>query len=166
MSFYEHYSMCIPIFAPSLGFLTRLHLQHKFVCDKNVIGMGSRQRESDIPVHPNYDGYARVPQNENETLPYGNKTKFISLDPNNDYDERSVRVWLSFADWATLPQIVHFESYDQVAEILHAMWTYPARLQAVHDGMRAANRERLKYLLRYWRKRLRDIADHSPFKPE
>lgn len=166
MSFYEQYSMCIPLFAPSLGFLTRLHLQEKFVIDKNIIGMGGRQRESHLPVHSDYNGYARVPQNENETPPYANNTKFITLDPNNDYDERSVRVWLSFSDWATLPHVVHFDLYEQVADILHAMWTYPSRLQAVHDAMRAANRERLKSLLRYWRKRLRDIADHSPFKPQ
>ena len=165
MSLYEHYSMCIPLFAPSLGFLTRLHLQEKFVIDKNVIGIGGRQRESHLPVHPDYNGYARVPRTRRRRS-LCNKTKFITLDPNNDYDERSVRVWLSFSDWATLPQIVHFDSYEQVADILHAMWTYPSRLQAVHDAMRAANRERLKSLLRYWRKRLRDIADHSPFRPE
>ena len=124
MSLYEHYSMCIPIFAPSLGFLTRLHLQHKFVCDKNVIGLGQRQRESELPVHPDYNGYARVPQNENESP---------LCEQNQIYNARS-KQWLRWAQCARLALLCRLghvatnralDSYDQVAEILHAMWTYP-----------------------------------------
>lgn len=158
--------MSIPVFAPTLDFLTRLHLQSKFVLYKKVYK--GEQRKSELPMHPNYTGNARVPLCANRTTstPPEIKDRYIALDPNNDFDERSVRYWLSLADSVALPHVVHFDSYEQVADILHSMWTDRSRLQAVHEAMRTSNRERLKFLLKYWRRRLGDIAQHSPFKPE
>ena len=37
MSFFEQYTMAIPIFAPNVDFTTRHHLQYNFLSDKMVI---------------------------------------------------------------------------------------------------------------------------------
>lgn len=53
---------------------------------QELYGGGIRLHESPLPVHPNYSGIARVPENEKATPPYANGTKMIALDPNNDFD--------------------------------------------------------------------------------
>ena len=158
MSFYEHYSMGIPLFAPSLGFLTHLHLQYFFVQEKSH---QKPLRQSSIPVHSAYNGSARAPI-------FLKSATLFSLDPNNDFDARSVRYWLSLSDFVTFPHIVHFESIENLVEVLQVMWNEPIRLQEIHEAMRVDNRSRLKYeyLLRYWRKHLLDIAYTSQHKPE
>ena len=91
---------------------------------------------------------------------------YKALDPNNDFDDRAVRHWLSFSYYYSLPHIVLFKSIDHLVKILQEMWQDRSSLQAIHMDMRLANRSRLKSLLRYWRKRLMDIAKASLHAPE
>ena len=164
--------MGIPLFLPSTDFLTTLHIKHHILQDRTwhhwkVKGYG-------YPVHPTYNGGARLrPVTENatgssaaEARPQNKSNADIILDPNNDYDERALRYWLALSDFYTLPHVVYFNSVGDLVDILERMWRYPARLQAIHFAMRVANRERLKLLLRYWRRRLQDIAEYSPHRPE
>lgn len=155
MSFYEQYSMSIPLFAPSLDFLTHLHLQYFFVREKSH---SARQGHSKFPVHPNYNGSAIVPT-------FRGSDKYVALDPRDDMDARNVRFWLSLSDFFTFPHLTLFESIEHLVHILQEMSNNPELLHAIHKSMRIENRERLKSLLRYWRGRLLDIAANSPNNP-
>ena len=162
MLFFEQYNMNIPLFAPSLDFLAHLHEQYSILTDRvGELNMNLRRRHgrSTIPVHPAYNGSARVPANNTSH-------NYITLDPNNEVDPRALRHWLSLADFYTMPHVVHFHSLENLVDILEAMWKEPLRLQQISNAMRLANRNRLKYILRYWRRRLLDIKKYSPNMPE
>ena len=175
MSFFEHYNMGIPLFVPSLDFLTSLHMKHHYVQDRTY-HLG-KLGGSGLPVHHAYNGSARVrlsvannSANSNVTFAAGNQSQhsneYLILDPNNDFDQRALRYWLSLSDFYTFPHVVYFDYVEHLVDILEKMWSEPARLHAIHEAMRATNRERIKSLLRYWRRRLLDIAEFSPHKPE
>ena len=175
MSFFEHYNMGIPLFVPSLDFLTSLHMKHHFVQDRTY--HHGKLRGSGLPVHPAYNGSARIRVSVNNNSTKSNSSsaagtqqqpsnEYVILDPNNDIDQRAFRYWLSLPDFYTFPHVVYFDSVEHLVDILEKMWRDPARLHAINDAMRVINRERLKSLLRYWRRRLLDIAEYSPHKPE
>ena len=159
MKIFEHYGMNIPMFSPSLDFLTFLHMKHFFVLERSHDG--TRLKGSKLSYAKDYVGSARVLAFNN-----GSTKHYKALDPNNDFDERAVRHWLSFSDYYTLPHIVLFNSINHIVKILQEMWKDQSRLHAVHMNMRIANRSRLKSLLRYWRKRLMDIAKSSAHMPK
>ena len=152
MSFFEQYTMGIPIFAPSLDFLTQLHLQYFFVREKSHQWA---QYSSKLPVHPEYNGSARI-----------NGSSKSTLDPSDDFDARNVRYWLSLADFFTFPHVVLFDSIAELVDTLELMWRTPSKLLEIHKVMRIENRFRLKLLLRYWRRRLLEMAESSPNSPE
>ena len=157
MSFFEQYAMAIPIFAPDIDFITRHHLQYDFLCGKE----GYPYNNYTLPMHPEYNGTARVrafdPQIANST--------YIFLSPKKRH-YRAVRHWVSMSDYYTMPHVVQFDSAEQLVEILQALWKQPKRLLAISAAMRETNRSRLKSLLRYWRRRLLEIAEYSPHHPE
>lgn len=153
MSFFEHYNMGIPLFAPSLEFLTKLHSERWFVEDKSTIK--DRQKSSKLPVHHFYNGSAYLQES-------GSHMNTI-LDPNNDVDPKSVRHWLGFADFYTLPHVFLFESEAGLVDVLQKMWLNRSALHAIHIQMRASNIERLRFILRYWRRKLMDIAKHITY---
>lgn len=154
ISFFEQYTMGIPLFAPSHNFLTQLHLKYSFVHDMNLCDMCGGKVFSPLTAHPEYNGSARIFIN--------GSLSNITLDPNEHNNYRVVRHWLSFADYYTMPHVVHFESMEHLVDVLQQMWQQPFRLQAIHEAMRQSNRERLKALLRYWRRRLLQIAELLP----
>ena len=157
--------MGIPLFTPSLDFLAYLHEQYFFVSDRvGVLDVKERRRHgrSKLDAHPAYNGSARV----HVLHPNGTNNPNILLDPNNELDSRALRHWLSLSDFYTIPHVVHFNSIEDLVNILEAMWKEPLRLQAISKAMQLENRNRLKSLLRYWRRRLLDIKEHSPHKPE
>lgn len=163
--------MGIPLMAPSLNFLINLHFKYHTVEDRT--NHLSKLKGSGIPIHPAYNGSARIRISTNTNKSYSaagtqslTLNNDIILDPNNDFDESAIHYWLSLCDFYTLPHVVLFNSVEQLVDVLEKMWREPARLHAIHDAMRATNRERLKSLLRYWRRRLINIAEYSPHKPE
>ena len=50
MSYFEHYRMGLPLFFPSLAFLTELHWEHAVVSERTwpVLRGRGKQRKSDI----------------------------------------------------------------------------------------------------------------------
>ena len=84
-------------------------------------------------------------------------------DPNNEWDVQMVREWLQYADFATMPELMQFNSVKQLAELL--VESTRDFLVAISQNMCARNRETLRQLLTYWRRRLADIARHSPNRP-
>lgn len=165
MSFFEQYNMGIPLITPSVEFLAYLHEQYFFVTDR-VGELDIKKRrghgKSKIDAHPSYNGSALV----RALPPYDTSKAYILLDPNNDLDPRALLHWLSFSDFYTIPHVTHFNSIENLVDILEAMWKEPQRLQDISRAMQIENRSRLKSLLRYWRRRLLDIKEHSPHKPE
>ena len=162
MSFFEQYNMAIPLFSPSVEFLAYLHEQFSFVTDQVgelAIIQRMRHGRSRILSHPSYNGSARVPS-------FNISAEYITLDPNNDMDPRALRHWLSLADFYTMPHVMLFHSIENLVDILETMRKEPLRLKVISNGMRIENRLRLKFLLRYWRRRLIEIGKHSRHKPE
>lgn len=143
MSFFEQYTMGLPIFAPSLDFLVHLHGEHHLVYDRTIAYMQVLPG-SYMPRHPSYGG----PPN---------------LDPNDDFSEESVRYWLSLSDFYQFPHVIYFSSVEQLVELLHSMAI--DRLTHISNQMMQFNRHRLKHILRYWRGRLLDVAHYSPNHP-
>lgn len=159
MSIFEQYSMTIPIFAPSLDFLIHNQIHNYIVANKDH---ANYKRTLGVQMHPAYNGTARV-------LAFDPKIAsptYIFLHPIDNEEVRAVRHWLSLADYFTLPHIVHFDSAEQLVEILQSLWEQPTRLLAISAEMRTTNRSRLRALLQYWRNRLLNIAASSPNHPE
>ena len=141
MSFFEQFRMDIPLFAPSLELLARLHSEHHLVYDRTNYYM-RKQSGSLIAAHASQ---ASTP------------------DPNDDLDADSLRHWLSFADFYTLPCVSYFESAEHLVDTLHSMTL--ERLHEISASMHKFNVHSLKTLLRYWRRHLSLIAQYSPHRP-
>ena len=141
MSFFEHYRMDIPLFCPSLEFIIFLHHRFYTVYDRTPNGgFVPSMRGSKLPVHPSMAG---------------------TPDPNNDFDLASIRYWMPLADCYNFPHITYFDSFENLVETLHNM-TEP-RLLRISRSMSVWNRENLKEILRYWRRRLLNIAFYRMF---
>ena len=172
MSFFEQYNMGMPLIVTSLNLLAKLRMQYHAVQDRTY--HQSKLRGSGIPIQPTYNGSARIRistnTSNNNSAAFGTQSQTsindIILDPNNDFDEHAIHYWLSLCDFYTLPHVVLFDSVEHLVDIFEKMWREPARLHAIHNAMRATNSERIKSLLHYWRRRLLDIAEFSPHKPE
>lgn len=157
MSIFEQYSMAIPIFFPSLDFLTNMHVKYHIIG-----GLNRNDQTLSVPVHPKYNGTARVLANSQS----GNAV-YTFLDPINNYkNPRAARHWISLADYYNFPHVVHFDTAEQLANTLQDFSKHPSRLIAISSAMRETNRSRLKSIIRYWRRRLMDIAEYSPNNPE
>ena len=119
MSFYEQYSMGIPILAPSARLLTEWHMQYRMVSELTwSLVFGTASRKGVIPRHPS------VPEAEEP------------FDPNDEDSEAAVRHWLGFADFYVYPHIVLFDSWADLAEKLREECGAPAprrRLLPLHS---------------------------------
>ena len=136
MSFIEHYRMDIPLFCPSKEFLSFLHYRFYTMYDRTRNGGSSpTARGSIFPPHPSMAG---------------------TPDPKNDFDLTSINYWIPLSDFYYFPHITYFDSFEQLVDTLHNMTE--TRLLHISSTMRAWNRENLKVVLRYWRRRLLNIA--------
>jgi hypothetical protein len=101
MSFYEQYSMGIPILAPTARLLAEWHMQYRMVSELTwSLVFGSASRKGVIPRHPSV-----LEADE-------------PFDPNDEDNEAAVRHWLGFADFYTFPHIILFDSWEDLASIL------------------------------------------------
>ena len=141
MSFFEHYRMDIPLFCPSLEFLIFLHHKFYVIFDRSVQAGPSRvARKSLLPPHPSMAG---------------------TPDPNNEFDLPSIRYWIPLSDYYVFPHITYFNSFEQLVDTLHNMTE--ARLWHISRSMRVWNIENLKEIIRYWRRRLLNIAFYTNY---
>lgn len=154
-------------------------MEHYVVYDKTLHNH-VRQSGSRIPVHPAYNGSARVMLSSNNDS-FSNRSqpvRIATLDPNDDMNVRAVLHWLSLSDFYTFPHVVLFSSAEHLVDILNSLthdgdigidasgnsrrWN---GLWKISEAMKQLNRTQLKQLLRYWRMRLLDIAQRSPNAP-
>ena len=142
MSIFEQYRMCIPLFFPAHATLLQWNIKFRLVFDRTSAMKWSFATGSEIPPHPSQ-----------RAIP----------DPNDERDPNSQSYWLRFSDFYTLPHIVHFSSIQELVEILHGLTR--DRLIAISSSMRDFNHNQLKELLRFWRRRLVDIARASVNQP-
>ena len=84
-------------------------------------------------------------------------------DPNDEWDMKAVREWLQYADFVSLPELMPFDSVEHLAVQLAG--STRDFLYVISNNICARNRETLRQLLVYWRRRLVDIARLSPNKP-
>ena len=149
MSLFEQYRMNIPIFAPSLKFIVFLDSNFHVVQDRTRRAPWRRAvpppRESDIG--PN----ALV------------RTRQSVPDPNAAYNIQSITYWLSFCDIYTFPHIQYFDSVEEMVEMMHNVTD--SKLVSISNLMREFNIENLKELLRYYRRRLLNLAKYSANNP-
>ena len=126
MSMFEQYRMNVPLFYPSLRFLTQLQMAYAPVSERTwarVYGKG-QSAQSDILAHPN----AWVP------------------DPNNDRDEQAIQYWLAKSDFYVKP---HIQYYDSWADLLVQLTT--TDLEAVSRRMAEENARVEAKLRRQWK---------------
>ena len=95
MSFFEHYRMGIPIFAPSLELLTRWQMSYLYLSEKGWAFL----RPSLVPPH----------EHSNHTL-----------DPNDDLSYGAISHWLGLADFYHFPHLILFDSWADLVEKLAA----------------------------------------------
>ena len=102
MSFYEQYSMGIPILAPTARLLAEWHMQYRMVSELtwSLVFRDLGSRKGVLPRHPS------VPEADEP------------FDPNDEDNEVAVRHWLGFADFYTFPHIILFDSWEDLASIL------------------------------------------------
>ena len=84
-------------------------------------------------------------------------------DPKDEWNMQAVSEWLQYADFASLQELMPFDSVEHFVFQLAA--SSCASLFIISNNMCARNRETLRQLLVYWRRRLADIARHSPNEP-
>jgi hypothetical protein len=132
VSLTEHYRMNIPLFFPSLNLLTRWHIKHQVV----------RQRT--------WDGY--MMKRANSSLISGIQSNIP--DPNNDYDEESVKYWLRFADFYRWPHIVYFDSVDDLVQKLATV-----NLTQISMEMKQHNIKAREYIKRTWSRVLLKLTE-------
>ena len=97
------------------------------------------------------------------SLQRADETHDKEADPNNDWNMQKVRHWLQYADFSTLKDLMTFDSLEDLANLL--VESKRDLLLLVSQKMCAHNREALRQLLSYWRRRLADIARQSPNRP-
>ena len=142
MSIFEQYRMCIPLFFPAHATLLQWNIKYRLVFDRTSAMKWGFATGSEIPPHPSQ-----------RAIP----------DPNDERDPNSQSYWLRFSDFYTFPHIVHFSSIKELVEILHGITR--DRLIKISTSMRAFNHNQLKASLRFWRRRLVDIARASENQP-
>lgn len=109
MQMLEVYQMGLPMFFPSLDFLTSLELRFSMMA-------------------------LRVLWRE---IPNSSVENSFNFDPTSRDDESSVRFWLQFADFYQLPHIQYYGSWTQLAEILRQCdTTLVSRLMLLHNKQR------------------------------
>jgi hypothetical protein len=102
MSLFEQYAMGIPILAPTPSFMWSLHKKYQIMGERTwyTVKNDKRSRSSGLP--PWKDGAAK----EN------------GYDPNNDIDKKAFIHWVSKGDYWTLKHIVHFDSWQELSEVI------------------------------------------------
>jgi hypothetical protein len=93
MSFFEHYRMGIPIFAPSLELLTRWQISYLYLSEKGWAFL----RPSLVPRHEKCNHM---------------------LDPNDDLSYGAISHWLGLADFYNFPHVILFDSWTDLVEKL------------------------------------------------
>lgn len=142
MSFFEHYRMDIPIFAPSLELLIQWEWKHWAMRERTWQGAHGPQ-----PV-----GSAIEPHPSQRSIP----------DP-NCYKEDTVRYWVKFSDYYQFPHIIYYDSIEHLITLLHT--TTAEELIRVSEKMRLFNYGEEKRLRKKWRDILLNIAKHSTNDP-
>ncbi|KAK2144348.1 hypothetical protein LSH36_766g03157 [Paralvinella palmiformis] len=132
VSLTEHYRMNIPLFFPSLSLLTRWHMKYQVVRLRTWDGYNMKRANGSVirGVMPG------VP------------------DPNNDYDEESVKYWLQFADFYRWPHIVYFDSVDDLVKKLHTV-----NLTEISENMKEHNVKAHDYIKRTWSRILLKLTE-------
>ena len=143
--------MDIPLFVPSFEFLMFLELKFRVVRERTRGPKGGSYRKRwATSAHPSMNSNLTIGMRE---IP----------DPNDDSSEESMRYWLPLADFYHFPHIIYFDSVEQLVVTLHNKTE--AQLVEISSAMHKFNVSNLKDILRFWRRRLIDIAKYSQHNP-
>jgi hypothetical protein len=137
MSFFEHYRMGIPILAPSLGLLTRWHM------DMRMVG----ERSWDMAFYHRVSNGSVLPRHPTAIAPY---------DPNDDTDPASVAWWLQWSDYYTFPHVILFDSWQDLLDKLNGV-----DLAAVSAAMHAYSAAQEAELALTWRRILASLPSRQ-----
>ncbi|CAF0809617.1 unnamed protein product [Didymodactylos carnosus] len=121
MSLFEQYRMQIPLFFPTIDLLTEWHLKYRIVSERT------------------WDNPARKMSRIKGVL------KNVP-DPNNEFDGEAVRYWLKYADFYQWPNIIYFNSTDDL------IWKLSnTNLTHVSLQMKSYNRQVKEEVLQKWK---------------
>jgi hypothetical protein len=101
MSFFEFYSMEIPMIVPSLKFFAKLHFEDSIIQERSWRRVYRNEivEASVLPRHLN------------------SSSKFLT-DPNNDVSLAAIEEWLSLSDFYQFPYVLTFNSWKELFQIL------------------------------------------------
>jgi hypothetical protein len=133
MSFFEYYRMNIPLLAPSISLLTEWHMKYNILNERTWVSVrgGPRQHASVVPAF-NATAY-----------PY---------DPIDEINREAVAYWLQFSDYYTMPNIILFDSWEDLKEKVAII-----DFEKVSIQMAKYNEQLKRYTGVQWKKILRQI---------
>jgi len=144
MATLEQYRMNVPLFFPDRDLVVRWHLE-RFVL---------HERSESPPANPRY---VRRPLRGSNVPPHPSQTD--RPDPNDDLDEAAVRYWIEYADFYTLPHIVHFNSTEHLSALLRSIGD--DQLRTISRRMRQHNVSNRRRVLQRWKHNLLAVRQYS-----
>ncbi|RYG65569.1 hypothetical protein EON64_11640 [archaeon] len=140
MSLFEFYRMQIPLFVPSVSFLTRMHLQYHILNERTWDSVyGHPGQSSLLPRHP-----------------LSTSSVSRDKDPNDEFGESALTAWLSLSDLYQWPHILQFESFEHLVHLLRS-----TNLTRVSERMGEYNDVALRNVRISWHEILDKIRRHK-----
>jgi hypothetical protein len=132
MSIFEQYTSNIPLFIPSISFISKLHKEYY---TEGVL--------------------SQLSFNQVAGLSPGSAIPVSGLDPNNYSDTDAIMEWMRLADYYdnnNMPYIIYFESFDHLKAIIGDV-----DVIGVSESMRNHNLRRKKQITESWQAILREL---------
>mmetsp|Transcript_23224 Transcript_23224/g.74743 ORF Transcript_23224/g.74743 Transcript_23224/m.74743 type:complete len:525 (-) Transcript_23224:210-1784(-) len=158
MSFFEWYRMGIPILAPSLRYMARMHVEHGVLEDLILPGVHRTPPPARVCRQvPQAGGAALEPplfsSQELTAMLVGDSPppqrlldEVYCFDPTKQTHLPTMQFWLQFSDIYVYPHIMLFDSMAEIPALLD-----PANLAEVSRRMMAFNRADEERILALWR---------------
>lgn len=122
MSFYEFYSMGVPIFLPTVRLLTQWHIQYRLLSQRSWPMTRHRPQRSSL-----------IPRYSKHKAP---KPSLFRFDPNNEFNPNAIRAWLELSDFYTWPHVILFDSQEDLIQLLTGRESLVFALKETSANMR------------------------------
>ena len=131
MSFFEHYTMCVPIFVPTPRFMIELHKAYGILRELTWNGVFGTSAKSII-----------------------DRVKVDLPDPNEFTNLDSLAAWIKYFDYFNFEHVTYFDSFNDLREKIHS-----CDFDRISQKMAIFNAARLYSIDMGWMKILKEIHD-------
>ena len=135
ISMFEYYRMNIPLLVPSVDLLYKWHKKTNFF--KERTWPGTRGRPVRVSLIPRHEDAGDIP-----------------FDPNNEFDEKAWKYWVSLSDFYVWPYITRFDSLE---DLINKLTSMPFR--EISFNMSVYNVQLRNKQLAQWRNLLKPAAE-------